>query len=90
MTSSRLLIQKAAYLETDGRTLIAEAQCGSHAAFEEIYRTHVGRVYAICLRILADRARAEEAVQRTFVRAWTKVVHFGGKAASPHGSTGLP
>jgi RNA polymerase sigma-70 factor (ECF subfamily) len=81
MTSSRWLIQKAGYLENDDRELIAQAQSGSHAAFEEIYRTHVGRVYAICLRILADRLWAEEAAQKIFVRAWIKLNSFRAESS---------
>jgi len=81
MISSRLLIQKAGYLEKESRELIARAQSGSHAAFEEIYRTHVGPVYAICLRILADRLRAEDAAQQIFVRAWIKLNSFKAESS---------
>ncbi len=58
--------------------LISQAKAGSHAAFEAIHRMHVGRVYAICLRILADRDWAEEVTQKVFIRAWTKLNSFRG------------
>lgn len=35
---------------------------------EPAYRLHVGRVYTLCLRLLADAGRAEEATARVFVR----------------------
>ncbi len=53
--------------------LVAQARSGNHQAFEALYRAHVGRVYAVTLRVLADRARAEDITQRIFVRAWMKL-----------------
>jgi len=74
-------MEKAGYLEENSSNLIAEAQSGDQAAFEEIYRIHVGRVYAICLRILADRSRADEVAQQVFVRAWIKLSSFRGESS---------
>jgi hypothetical protein len=34
--------------------LVLQAKAGSHAAFESLYRTHLGRVYGICRRMLID------------------------------------
>ncbi len=81
MVSSRLLMEKAGYLGQDAGDLIAEAQAGNKAAFEEIYRIHLGRVYALCLRMLADRSRADEAAQQIFVRAWVKLSSFRGESS---------
>lgn len=58
-----------------------QAQGGDRAAFERLYREHVGRVYALCLRLSAEPARAEELTQDTFVRAWQKLSTFRGDAA---------
>lgn len=60
---------------------VRRAQQGDTAAFEELYRAHVGRVYALCLRISGDRGRAEELTQDVFVRAWEKLGTFQGKSA---------
>jgi len=49
--------------------LVAEAQAGDFSAFEGIYRREVGRTYALCLRMTADPALAEELTQETFIRA---------------------
>jgi len=81
MVSSRPLMEKAGYLEKDAWDLIADAQSGNQAAFEEIYRTHVGRVYAICLRILADRSWADDVAQQIFFRAWIKLHSFRGESS---------
>ena len=63
------------------RDTVSRAQAGDQAAFEELYRGHVGRVYALCLRMTADKGRAEELAQDVFLRAWTKLSTFRGDAA---------
>lgn len=60
---------------------VRRAQAGDQAAFEELYRVQVGRVYALCLRMTADPGRAEELAQDVFLRAWTKLSTFRGDAA---------
>ncbi len=60
---------------------VRRAQQGETAAFEQLYREHVGRVYALCLRLAGDRGRAEELTQDVFVRAWEKLGTFQGKSA---------
>jgi len=55
---------------------VRAAQSGDVAAFERLYRAHVGRVYALCLRLCADRAHAEHLTQDAFVRAWERLGSF--------------
>ena len=59
----------------------ALAAAGDRAAFERLYRKHVGRVYSLCARMVADRARAEELTQDVFVRAWEKLHLFRGDSS---------
>jgi RNA polymerase sigma-70 factor (ECF subfamily) len=61
--------------------LVRRAQAGDQGAFAALYRAHVGRVYALCLRLEGDAARAEELVQDVFVRAWEKLDGFRGESA---------
>lgn len=61
--------------------IILRAQRGDTKAFEQLYREHVGRVYAVCVRILADGKLAEELTQDVFVRAWQTLPGFRGEAA---------
>ncbi len=63
--------------------LVERAQAREMAAFERLYRTHVGRVHAICLRMTADPRRAEEMTQRTFLTVWQKLPLFRGESAFP-------
>ena len=60
---------------------VRRAQAGDESAFEALYREHVGRVYAICLRMSADARRAEELTQDAFVRAWERLGSFRGESA---------
>ena len=60
---------------------VREAQDGSVAAFEQLYRDHVGRVHALCLRLSGDPVQAEELTQDVFVRAWEKLDSFRGESA---------
>jgi len=61
--------------------LVRQAQQGDHAAFQLLYREHVGRVYALCLRLTADPTAAEEFTQDAFVRAWERLASFRGESA---------
>src|SRR5256885_16575805 len=68
-------------MPSDPTDLIHRAQEGDRAAFEALYRAHAGRVYALCLRLTADRAQAEERTQDAFVRAWERLAPFPGESA---------
>lgn len=58
--------------------LVRRAQSGDVAAFECLYHEHVGRVYALCVRMVADTDRAELLTQDTFVLAWQRLKGFRG------------
>jgi len=61
--------------------LTRRAQAGDQHAFEQLYREHAGRVYALCLRLSADPVAARELTQDVFVRAWEKLQSFRGESA---------
>ncbi len=52
---------------------VRTARAGDRAAFERLYRAHVGRVYALCVRLSGERAKASELTQDAFVQAWQKL-----------------
>ena len=60
---------------------VRAAQRGDADAFGRLYRRHVGRINALCLRLTGDRVRAEDLVQDAFVRAWEKLGSFRGESA---------
>lgn len=59
---------------------IASAQAGDEAAFERLYRAHVGRVYGLCLRMTGHPQTAEDLTQETFVSAWRSLAGFEGRS----------
>ena len=73
--------QGSGSVEVDDRLLVKRAQRGDARAFEALYRTHSKRVYALCRRLCGDMNLAEDLCQETFVRAWTGLESFRGKAA---------
>jgi RNA polymerase sigma-70 factor (ECF subfamily) len=61
--------------------LVDRARRGDVDAFEQLYRLHAGRVYALCLRLAADPVVARELVQDTFVKAWEALPRFRAEAS---------
>lgn len=56
-------------------------EIGHQAVFEFIYRLHLRRVYALCLRMVKDPAQAEDLTQETFIQVFRKIHTFRGEAA---------
>lgn len=56
--------------------LVQRARAGDMRAFERLYRDHIGTVYGLCLRMLRDRAHAEDCAQEAFVNAWRALGRF--------------
>ena len=60
------------------RALLARAQKGDSAAFEDIVRAHEATVYRLALRQLGNREDAEDAAQEVFLKAYTGLNSFRG------------
>jgi len=64
------------------RAWVALAAAGDRAAFERLYRLHVGRVYGVIVRLVGGKgARAEDLTQEAFVRAWQALPAFRFESA---------
>jgi RNA polymerase sigma-70 factor (ECF subfamily) len=61
--------------------LVGRAQAGDQDAFASLYRTHVGRVHALCLRMAGDSQAAADLTQDVFIRAWEALPGFRGDSA---------
>jgi RNA polymerase sigma-70 factor (ECF subfamily) len=68
-----------AHAEDDG--LLGEIAAGSEAAFAALMQRHLGRVYALALRITGSRSDAEDAAQEVFARVWRKAPDWQPGAA---------
>jgi len=65
----------------DEPALVTRAREGDSRAFEQLYRRHSDRVFGLCIRLChGDRAKAEQATQDAFVRAWEKLESFRGES----------
>lgn len=60
---------------------IAAAKLGNAQAFYQLYQQFVGRVYAICWRLLANKQQAEDACQEVFVKVWQQLPAFRGDSS---------
>lgn len=58
------------------RWLVAQAKSGHRSAFGELYECHQASIYRTAFRILRDRQDAEDAVQKSFQRAFTNLSRF--------------
>ena len=54
----------------DGRGADRSGRRGDAGAFDLLYRRYARPVFALALRRLGDRGRAEDAVQETFASVW--------------------
>jgi RNA polymerase sigma-70 factor (ECF subfamily) len=61
--------------------VIQRARKGDRTAFEYLYRLHSRRVYAVCLRMLADPTEAEDLTQEAFLLLFRKIHTFRGESA---------
>jgi len=63
------------------RALAYSAGQGDMTAFEELYRRHNRRVYALCLRMTKNIAEAEDLAQEAFIQLFRKIGSFRGESA---------
>jgi RNA polymerase sigma-70 factor, ECF subfamily len=61
--------------------IIRRAQNGDEAMFEQLYRLHSRRVYAVCVRMVKDPAEAEDLTQEAFLLLFRKIHTFRGESA---------
>jgi RNA polymerase sigma-70 factor (ECF subfamily) len=66
--------------EIDGAVL-RRAQRGDHGAFHEIVDHYEGRLRVLAFHLLRDADQMNDALQDTFVRAWSGLPGFRGDAA---------
>jgi RNA polymerase sigma-70 factor, ECF subfamily len=73
-------------VETPASTLeglLAQVALGNRAAFDALYRGTANRLFGICLRVLTQRAEAEDALQDVYTTVWRKAAQFDpGKASA--------
>jgi len=58
--------------------IIKRCQCGDKTAFRWIVQTYQQMIFSLTLKMLADEEEAKDAVQDTFIKAWTGIQSFDG------------
>jgi RNA polymerase sigma-70 factor (ECF subfamily) len=64
-------------------SLIRRLTRGDHAALGELYDLYAGLVNGLAMRILRDRAEAEDTVQEVFVQVWQQAARFDPSRGTP-------
>lgn len=62
--------------------LLAAIARGDRAAFERLYRDTSARLFGVCLRVLPERAEAEDVLQEVYATVWRKAGQFDAGRAS--------
>ncbi|MDD0973011.1 sigma-70 family RNA polymerase sigma factor [Pseudomonas fontis] len=65
------------------RDALQAAAGGDRQAFETVYRMTSAKMFGICLRLLGQRADAEDVLQEAYVSIWNKAASFDPTYASP-------
>ena len=65
--------------------LIARVALGDRAAFGQLYDATAPKLLGVALRILRDRAAAEEAVQEAYVKIWHAAARYRPERGSGFG-----
>jgi RNA polymerase sigma-70 factor, ECF subfamily len=63
--------------------LIVRTAMKDREAFDALYRNTSAKLFGVCLRILNNRAEAEEVLQEIYVKIWTKADRFAVSDLSP-------
>jgi RNA polymerase sigma-70 factor (ECF subfamily) len=74
--------EQASPAATSPEALLSQVALGNRAAFETLYRGTSDKLFGICVRVLGERAEAEEALQEVFTSVWRKAGQFDAARAS--------
>lgn len=61
--------------------IVQRVRKGDQTVFEELYRAHSRRVYALCMRMLGNPTEAEDLTQEVFLLLFRKIHTFRGDSA---------
>ncbi|NKX43880.1 sigma-70 family RNA polymerase sigma factor [Roseicyclus persicicus] len=68
---------------SDLEQLIARIAMRDRAAFSALYAATSAKLFGICLRVLRDRAKAEDALQEVYVKIWHRADRYRVTGHSP-------
>lgn len=63
--------------------LIAKVALGDRSAFSSLYDATSAKLFGVLLRVLNDRAEAEDALQEVYVKIWRRADRYASNGLSP-------
>ena len=69
--------------DDDLMKLISRAALGDRKAFSSLYDCTSAKLFGVCLRLMKDRASAEDVLQETYMKIWRNADQY---ATKPSGS----
>ena len=74
-------------MQGDGRAILvaalAKVAAGERTGLQTTYRMTSAKLFGVCLRILHERAEAEDVLQEVYLTVWQKAAGFDPARASP-------
>ncbi len=74
-------------MQTDRRQdiedMVSRIALGNRDAFSQLYDATSGKLFAVCLRVLNERAAAEDAMQDAYVKVWKNADRYQSTGHSP-------
>ena len=67
----------------DIENLLSRLTLGDRKALSQLYDKTSAKLFGVCLRVLNDRAAAEDALQDTFVKVWKRADRYAANGLSP-------
>lgn len=67
----------------DLEEMIAKVALRDRAAFSALYAATSAKLFGVCLRVLVDKAQAEEVLQEVYIRIWNKADRYQVTGHSP-------
>ncbi len=71
------------FIQEDISELLARIALGDRHAFDRLYLLTSTKLFGVALRLLKDRAEAEDALQEIYVRIWRRAGLYAASGASP-------
>ncbi len=68
---------------SDIEAMIGRMAIGDRAAFTSLYSATSAKLFGLCLRVLDNRAEAEDALQEVFVKIWRNASRYQANGLSP-------
>jgi len=79
-SASSSTVPVSTFTSNDDASLVSRLKRGDQAAFEQIVRSHGGRLLSVARRFLGSNEDAEDAVQETFIKAFKAIRTFEERA----------